>query len=82
MGTQIPKTESKASWTIKQKYDRPEAAQVKVSLSNGRSYGKYIDFADSLINKIDRGQPLYMTTCTGRKPGTRIELVDGEYQVV
>lgn len=81
MGTQIPKSESKASWTIKQKLANPEAAQVKVSLGNGRSYGHYIDFADSIINKIDKGT-IYIDTCQGRKPGTRIELVDGEYQVV
>ena len=58
------------------------ATEIKVSLGNGRSYGKYIDFADSIINRIDRGQPLYMATCKGRRPGTRVELVDGKYQIV
>jgi hypothetical protein len=58
------------------------ASEIKVSLSNGRSYGKYIDFADGIINKIDRGQPLYMATCKGRQPGSRIELVDGKYKLI
>jgi hypothetical protein len=82
MGTQIPKSESKASWTIKQKLVNPEAAQMKVSLGNGRSYGRYIDFADSIINKIDRGQPLHIATCNGRRPGSRIEFINGEYRLV
>jgi hypothetical protein len=58
------------------------ASEIKISLGNGRSYGKYVDFADGIINRIDRGQPLYMATCKGRRPGSRIELVNGEYHVV
>lgn len=81
MGTQIPKTESKASWTIKTKLANPEAAQVKASLGNGRSYGRYINYADDIINKIDKGA-IYIDTCKGRKPGSRIVLVGEEYKLV
>lgn len=59
-----------------------ETAKVNVSLSNGRSYGKYVDFADSLINKIDNGCELSKPICTGRPAGSRVEKVNGVYKLV
>jgi hypothetical protein len=69
----IPSTESKASWTIKQKAEHPEAAQLNVSLHFSKTNPGYHGYIDSLEAKIDdnRGYKGRHEEA-GRKAGTRV----------
>lgn len=52
----IPNNESKASWTIKQKTQNPEAARVNVSLHFEAHNPGYHGYIQSIEDRIDSGR--------------------------
>jgi hypothetical protein len=81
MRGRIPNNESKASWTIKQKAEHPESAQLKVSLHFETHNPGYHGFIDSVVDKIDSGRGYKgRHEESGRRPGSRVvsRIINGE----
>jgi hypothetical protein len=73
MRGRIPNSESKASWTIKQKSEHPESAQLHAStyVEPKDWVGSKNKCEDWCIRVAQRG--FTEDTFTGRKPGSRVE---------
>lgn len=79
--SRIPNNESKASWTIKQKLENPEAARLNVSLRFESHNPGYAGYIEAVENRIDSGRGYKgKHEERGRKAGTRIvsEIINGE----
>jgi len=71
--SRIPNNESKASWEIKQKAERPESARLNASLRFSKTQPGYVGYIESIEAKIDTGRGYKgRHEEAGRKPGTRV----------
>lgn len=71
--SRIPNNESKASWEIKQKAERPESARLNASLHYSKTQPGYIGYIESIEAKIDTGRGYKgRHEEASRKAGTRV----------